>query len=432
MKKYLGIYVTGALAEWVGIMLIPELGLFFYNLTRLDKSEEFKIEGYLCLSSYCLSPSILIHHNESSKQTQNRIQEIRPTISIIFSNSTTQSYPHTLPIFHLKESAYYELAPYLIANSSIKTEIFYQYDCNYYLDHCERTNHLQSFYSTLALSWTFGFVIWAVNTYYINFNHSKSYQRASTAVIIFKILSVVCAVWYWTCPFDISAGQIVSLLKAQCLSLYQTTLMCFHLFLAQGVYMLDDSVTRRTASYSMLIMLLTYIFACSSNLLGSSLKIASVSILVLIMAHVGYFSWQTFKKLQLQLQNALDVGSMSLTSVAKQKIQMFAIVSVLQILYFVGALAMSLINDEDSVMEARREKIVHGYRLILIESYEFTLACCLFYVLRARMMSQYFFTDISHRGYSVLPFYRADSETSIGDIALVETPRKFVIGINLN
>ncbi|OMJ82919.1 hypothetical protein SteCoe_16250 [Stentor coeruleus] len=426
MNKYIGIFITGVLAEWIGYMIVPELGLYFYNMTRLDKNEEFKIEGYLCFNPICLYPPILLHHNESSSQLHKRIQEISPKAIISFSNSTTESYPHTLPIFHLKESLYSNLIQYSTVFSSLKVDIFYQYDY-----HCERTNHLQSFYSVLALSWTFALVLWAINTYYINFNHSKSYQRASTTVIIFKIFSVVCAVWYWSCPFDTSAGQIVSLLKAQCLSLYQTTLMCFHLFLAQGVYMLDDSVTRRTASYSMLIMLLTYIFACSSNLLGSSLKIASVSILVLIMAHVGYFSWRTFRKVQLQLQNALDVGSISLTSVAKQKIYMFSIVSVLQVLYFVGAMGMSLINDEDSVMEIRKEKAVHGYRLIIVESYEFVLACCLFYVLRARMMNQYFFTDISHRGNSVLPFYRAESETSVGEIALIETPRKFVIGINV-
>ena len=206
--------------------------------------------------------------------------------------------------------------------------------------------------------------------------------------------------------------------------MYQTSLLSFHIFTSQGVYLVHDSITQQNLSYSMIIMVLSYILHCGSNLLEPKLAFISFFTLLVFFLSVVFFSTKTFYMLKRQRETVFNVGQIELISTVNSKIFLFIFVCLLQFLYFGLWILGHFLYKELSFQHSEDNDGVY-----YMESCEFIVVGILFFLLRARPLAPFFLSDIDYEADRVIPFYYGDSKCFSGGIALIQFPRKISLGV---
>ena len=118
------------LAEWVGKLRIPEVNLFYNNLSRLDMTQNFGIKGYLCSSNTCKNPTISIHYNKTLQEIYTDMEKTNSKANLIFTDKKV-SIICLSPTFSIPESNYKEIHKAMAEQDSLLVEILYYYDCNF-------------------------------------------------------------------------------------------------------------------------------------------------------------------------------------------------------------------------------------------------------------------------------------------------------------
>ena len=423
------IFIICTAGEWIGELSIPQIGLTLFNLTRIDKEEHFGMKGYLCLDKDCRSPAILLHYNQTISKIYKKIAQISPKASIVVSNIPV-AWVFSTPGFILPEENYLQILQHVTSSTSIIGELTYRYECNYYIDHCDKSLTISRFYLYLLLSWFILLLLWIWNTCAVNSRYSVYFHKVSSVIIVFKTISVLTSLWYWNnCPYNTSAAQLVRLLRAQCQALFETSWLCYHLFISQGVYLLQDSLTRPAISYSMSIMIILYILACGSNLLESHLRIMSLIMNIIVFLHTLYFSSKTFQKLTIQRRNAHYSGHHLLISTVAKRFLIFTFIFVIQSLYFAGNMILIITNSQQLYNNIYKEINIENEKIISSEIGEGLIIIIIFFIVRSRPVDPFFFSEIDFEIHRIIPFYHGDSQHFANGIAIVKAPGKIMIAV---
>lgn len=424
---FLCLLLVSSTSEWIGELNLPEFNTKYLILNRLDVSEPFRMKGYLCENLNCTFPKILLHFNQSLSSIRHQIFEHSPQASILFSN-TSMSWFFTTPCFQISEAYYPEISKYLLTHNTVLGEIFYSFECNFHLDHCENSVILISTCIIFSSFWLIFTILWILNTYSINARYSMYFHKVSSTVLVFKVLTVISTLWYWsTCPYNSSLAQLVGLLRAQCMSLYDTSLLSFQLFVSQGVY-LHENISRQAVSYSLMLIVLTYILACGGNLMGTKFHTISLIMTLLIFANVLYFSLVNLKKIIQQRAAVFLTGHTLLASTISSRLVLISIVFFLQVLYFTGQVLAHILFADTSLRILSKESIIDYEAAFTTELIEACILFALFTILRSKPVGQFYYSEINFE--RLVPFYHSDSNYYSDGIALIMFPRKNIsIGV---
>jgi hypothetical protein len=271
-------------------------------------------------------------------------------------------------------------------------------------------------------------VFWVANTYWFGKAFSRSFHKASSLILLLKVLCLASSIWYWSCcPYEDHSVELLKMLRIQSLSFFQAFLLGYFLFLSQGAYLLSESAIKPFLSYNLLLIIISYIFCCASNTLGSYIKFAALGVKFIILAQIIYFHLTIYWQLIDQRNYAIDINSLSLRKTVMLKVKMFFIVTIAMILYFAGYIIINFVFISFPAKEIDEITKKEFHQILGYEINELVVLLLLFVVLRAKKIPPLFFTKIEHFG-NPLPFYSASKNCVHSELAVILFPRRIAIG----
>lgn len=418
-------------SEWVGNITLSPSSKFYDQIRAISgiKGWPLDLNFTICKdikeNSICTGQVVIL---TGGANIAANITNLNASAAIVITNSH-HSVNITAPVFEISEQ--HSLG--LINTPDLSMRILYDYNCNFYIVHCEEYTSTITIITISLILWGLGIILWVFNNSHVNSAHAELFHKISTAILIFKALNLTAHMLIYTfCPFEkIVTEEILELFKKQTRSLYETAFFAYLLLLSKGWLLIMNTMNRKEFNYLIIVVIIIYIFDSALNIIGYGISSATMVMHLLVISHCIGFAMQTIKTLNSQLQVMRETGMDLLIPVTKSKKSLFMILCILTYGYFIEEYLVYINFEGMDDPYSKLEYQTISMPCLFHEIIEMVSIGGIFYLYRARNMGRFFSVEFDSRPSfrRVLPFYESNGGCEDGIMAVVCLPRnKFVVG----